>query len=130
MAVKVKIEDIGVVIAAELGTYHSDVTAGVDKASAKAARELAKRAQATAPVGHRYAFAPSFTSKQLKKSSRGSTYVTFNKAPEYRLTHLLVHGHATRDGGRTKANPFLNRAVEAVTDDYVQAVQEVIQHGG
>ena len=51
-------------------------------------------------------------------------FVWHVKAPDYRLTHLLVHGHATKTGGRTKADPFLHKALDVVLPEYEQAVKE------
>ena len=48
----------------------------------------------------------------------------------HRLTHLLVHGHATRNGGRTKANPFLKNALDAVLPEYERAVEEAVKEAG
>ena len=37
-----------------------------------------------------------------KSKLNGDTYQWYVKPPDYRLTHLLVHGHTTVDSGRTK----------------------------
>ena len=54
-------------------------------------------------------------------------YIWHVKAPDHRLTHLLVHGHATRNGGRTKADPFLQNALDTVLPEYETAVKEAVQ---
>lgn len=56
------------------------------------------------------------------------SYVWHVKAPDYRLTHLLVHGHATKDGGRTKGNPFLANALAQVLPEYERKVEEVLRN--
>lgn len=129
MAKTIKPGDIGAAIERELTLYHQDVTKKVDKLSESAAKDLVKKTKATAPVGARGSFKKNIASKQVVKGKRGSTYAWYVKAPDYRLTHLLVHGHATRDGGRTKADPFLQNAVDEVLPKYEKDVEEVLKNG-
>ncbi len=124
----VKIEDLGAAISEELTIYHRDVVEAIDAAGDKAVKALVKRTKATAPKD-RGEFRKAIAGKQLKKTSRGSTYVWYVKEPHYRLTHLLVHGHAKRDGGRTKADPFLKNALEQVLPEYEKDVEEALQNG-
>lgn len=99
---------------------------------------LVKETKATAPRGRRKGqYRKNITADYTgtKRSARGLrgqnvSAVWYVKAPDYRLTHLLVHGHATKDGGRTNANPFLQNAVDKVVPEYEQKVQEAIQNGG
>ena len=57
---------------------------------------------------------------------RATWYV---KAPHYRLTHLLVHGHAKKDGGRVQGDPFLQNALDEVLPEYERAVEEGLKNG-
>ena len=123
----IKPEKLADAIAEELTLYHSDVNEEIDKASAKAVKDLVALTKATAPVGERGSFKRNIASKQLTKSKNGSKYVWYVKPPDHRLTHLLVHGHATKDGGRTKADPFLENAVGTVLPAYEEAVKEIIK---
>jgi hypothetical protein len=125
----IKPEKLADAIAEQLTLYHSDVNEKLDKAGAKAVRDLVALTRATAPVGARGNFKRSIASKQLTKSKNGSKYVWYVKAPDHRLTHLLVHGHATKDGGRTKADPFLENALDTVLPMYEEAVKEVLKNG-
>lgn len=129
MAKGIKPSDLGEAIGQELTIYHEEIVAKLDTAAAEAAKQLVKLTKATAPKGPRKgAFRRNVASKQLKKDKNGSTYVWYVKPPDHRLTHLLVHGHATKNGGRTKANPFLENALEQVRRDYEQAVEEAVQN--
>lgn len=59
------------------------------------------------------------------KGERGWRKFTFTLANKrYRLTHLLEHGHATRDGGRTKAHPHWKPTQEAIKKKYVAEVKK------
>ena len=126
---RVTVTGLGDAIRQTLTLYHQDVNEAIDECSKNAAKDLVKKTKATAPVGYRGSFKRNISSKQLTKSLNGSTYVWYVKAPDYRLTHLLAHGHATRDGGRTRADPFLADAVEVVKKDYEESVKEALRRG-
>jgi hypothetical protein len=125
----IKPDALSKAIEQELTTYHSNVVERLDQVSSEAVKKLVKLTKATAPVGARGSFKKNITSKLLEKSNRGSKYVWFVRPPDHRLTHLLVHGHATRDGGRTKADPFLENALAQVLPEYEQEVKEAIENG-
>ena len=126
---RVSVTGLDTAIQQILTLYHQDVNEAIDECSQKAVKDLVKRTKATAPVGYRGSFKRNIASKQLKKSVNGSTYVWYVKAPDYRLTHLLAHGHAKKDGGRTRADPFLANAVDVVKKDYEEAVKEALRRG-
>ncbi len=124
----IQIKDLAAAIEQTLTVYHQDVNEAIDAASAEAVKTLVKRTKATAPV--RFGnFKKSIAGKQLRKDRNGSTYVWYVKAPNHRLTHLLVHGHAKRDGGRTKADPFLKNALDEVLPEYHKNVEEALKNG-
>lgn len=127
MAKAVKPEDLGKTLEQELTVYHKDVVDRVDLATAKAIKKLVKLTRSTAPVGARGSFRKSIAWKLLYKNSRESRYVWFVREPEHRLTHLLVHGHATKNGGRTKGSPFLENALKTVLPEYEKDVQEAVK---
>lgn len=129
MGKSIKPEDLGAAIEQELTMYHSSVVDAIDRLSKEAASELVEKTKATAPVGARGNFRRNISSKVLCKTSTGSTHVWYVKSPDYRLTHLLVHGHATKDGGRTKPNLFLENAVADVLPKYKEKVEEAIKNG-
>lgn len=122
--------DLGNAIQQELTVYHQQVTEAINAKGDEAIKDLAKRTRATAPKGERGSFKRNIASKVLAKRPNGNTYVWYVKAPDHRLTHLLVHGHATRDGGRTRANPFLANALDEVLPEYERKVEEALRNGG
>ena len=129
MAKSIKPEDLGAAIERELTLYHTTVIERINDLSKKAASKLVKLTRATAPVGERGDFKKSISSKLSRPNRNGDIYAWYVKAPNYRLTHLLVHGHATRDGGRTKADPFLHNAVNEVLPEYEKNVEEALKNG-
>ena len=129
MAKNINPADLADAIQQELTVYHQDVTEAVNQLSDKAAKDLVKKTRAKAPVGNRGSFRKNITSRISRKGRNGDTYVWFVKSPDSRLTHLLVHGHATRNGGRTKGDPFLSNALDDVLPDYEKAVEEAVKNG-
>lgn len=128
MAKSIKPSGLSAAIEQELTIYHTDVVERLAKAGDEAVKQLVKLTKSTAPVGARGSFKRNIAGKLLERSANGSKHVWYVKAPDHRLTHLLVHGHATKDGGRTKADPFLQDALATVLPDYEKAVEEAIKN--
>lgn len=124
----IKPGDLGGAISQMLTTYHEDVLEKVDAAGDTAVKALVKKTKATAPVGARRSFKKNIASKRLAKTLNSATHVWYVKAPDYRLTHLLVHGHAKAGGGRTRADPFLKNALAEVLPEYEKAVKEAVKN--
>lgn len=129
MSKGIKPDQLGVALEKELTVYHESVYEKMNTAAEKAAKELVKKTKATAPVGARGKYKRSIASKLLEKTHNAATYVWYVKAPEHRLTHLLVHGHATKDGGRTRADPFLTNALDEVLPEYEKEIEEAVKGG-
>lgn len=129
MAKSIKPQDLGAAIAQELTVYHDDLTEKINNLSKQAAKDLVKKTKTTAPVGIRGSYRKSITYRRSKKGRNGDTYEWGAKAPDYRLTHLLVNGHETRNGGRTKGDPFLHNALKEVLPEYEENVEEAIKNG-
>lgn len=113
----------------EMRLYTQEVTRQLNQCSQKTARKLAKITRSTAPKGKRGSYRASIASKRLQSNPTGDTYVWYVKGKNARLTHLLVHGHTTRNGGRTKASPFLRNALDQVVPEYEKEVERVIRNG-
>ncbi len=120
-----------------LTVYAESVNEKLRAVTTDAMKKLVKETRATAPVGRRHGqYKKHITADYsgTKKSSRGIRgnnvhAIWYVKAPDYRLTHLLVNGHATKDGGRTTADPFLQNALDKVLPEYERAVEEALQDG-
>ena len=121
-------EELSKVLAQELGVYTDGVLDRLDKLTKDSAEKLVNLTRSTAPVGARKKYAKKIACQRTEKSkTRGVAYTWYVKSPEHRLTHLLVNGHATRDGGRTKPNPFLENALNEVLPDFEREIEEVFQ---
>lgn len=113
----------------ELSIYHENVEDKLREVTRQHMTDLVKKTRATAPVGKRGTFrkniAGDFRGLKKGRTIKATWYV---KAPDYRLTHLLVHGHAKKNGGRTRANPFLHNALNEVLPAYERAVEEAVKN--
>lgn len=119
----------GDIIGPELQRYHKQITDGVNEASGRAAEKLTKKLKATAPKNTgKYARSIGHTSR-TNPATGSTTYTVGAKGKHGRLTHLLAHGHATSNGGRTKGNPFFKNAVNEVLPEYEKEVKQVIERG-
>lgn len=123
----VQINGLAAAIHDALKEYGDNVDESVDRITQQAMDDLVQKTKATAPelTG---SFRNNITSEKVL-DVRGTKYVWCVNAPDHRLTHLLVHGHATRNGGRTKKNPFLQNALKTVLTDYEKNLQEALKDG-
>lgn len=129
MAKTVSIEALGAAIEQELTIYNQDVVDGIDRETKRTMKELVKETRNTAPVGYRGKFRRDITSQVKTRNSRGCMYVWGAKAPSHRLTHLVVKGHATKNGGRARGNTFLQKALDKLLPEYLSNVEEVLRNG-
>lgn len=118
-----------------LTIYSEELNEKLREITQESMKELVRETKATAPRGkrgqYRRRIAADYTgTRRSARGIRGNTVkaIWYVKAPDYRLTHLLVHGHATKDGGRTTPDPFLQNALDKVLPEYEQKVQEAISN--
>lgn len=129
MGKKVKLEGLSAAIEQELTSYHESIVEKLDAAGDAAVKKLVKLTKATAPVGKRGSYRKNIAGRRLFKTKRASKHAWFVKAPDYRLTHLLIRPHPTPNGSQTKGDPFLKNAVDEVLPEYENAVKEAIENG-
>ena len=126
----IQIDNLTQAIDRELTLYSNNVIAGIKKVAKKSASDLVKRTKETAPVGNRSKhYRDQIASRKLEESERSITYQWYVKGSDYRLSHLLENGHATRNGGRVEGTHFISKASDPILQKYEQAVEEVIKNG-
>lgn len=112
----------------ELTTYHENILDRIRSATREGVVKLVRKTRATAPkdTGE---FSRSIAGdfRGLAKGLHTVRATWYVKAPHYRLTHLLVHGHAKAGGGRVEGDPFLADALAEVLPEYEEAVKEAVK---
>ena len=124
----ISLANLGDAIAQELTLYHEDEVEKINAAGETAVKDLVKRTKATAPK-RTGTFKKNIAWKAVNDGHGGKRYVWHVKAPDHRITHLVVHGHATATGGRAKGNSFLSDALATILPEYERAVEEAIRNG-
>ena len=92
----------------------------------KAVKKLVSLTKKSAPKASGD-FAKSLTYTTEVKTGGDKAYTWGAKDPHHRLTHLLVNGHPTVNGGRVEGDPFLDNALETVLPEYEKDVEEALK---
>jgi hypothetical protein len=119
--------DLADAIRRELEIYHEDVVEKVNAAGKEASKKLLKLTRDKAPKASGD-FAKSLAVKEIDAGNGMKKFTLHARAPKHRVFHLLVHGHAKKNGGRVPGDPFLKNAVDSVLPEYEQAVEEAIRN--
>lgn len=114
-----------------LELYGTEVSQRIDAVTEAAAKRVLERTRLAAPVGSiRRGRPPFHTSLAIQREGEQlgvASYRWYVKKPNYRLTHLLEHGHATRNGGSVAGLHFVQRALEAELPRMAAEIKEVIE---
>lgn len=120
--------ELGEAIQEQLKLYHESVIDQVNAAGEKAIKKLVSLTKKTAPV-RTGDYKKSLTYTAEENPATGDKEFTWGaKAPHHRLTHLLVKGHPTPNGGRTQSDPFLANALDTVLPEYEKDVEEALKN--
>ena len=124
----VNIDQLAAEIAKGLADYSQEVVEKVNISSEKVGKAAVKRLKQTSPK--RYGkYAKSWTMKTEPEVGQPHKRIVHVKAPHYRLTHLLEHGHAKVGGGRVEGIPHVRPAEEEVIREFAREVEEAIKRG-
>lgn len=130
MSNTIGIDELSNAISDELTLYNKNVIDKIKKQTQKSAKQLVKDTQDTAPVGRREKhYKDNIKAKKTYESSSKVEYTWYVASPDYRLSHLLEYGHASRNGGRVAGTGFIRKASDPILEDYVKKVEEAIQNG-
>ena len=128
MANTIKPSELGQALSEMLHFYHEDVTQKVDAIGEKSIKNLVELTAIKAPK-ESGSFRRAITYKKVpRRNGTGSVFIWGAAAPKHRITHLLVHGHATANGGRVAGSSFLADALNEVLPEYERQVEEVLRN--
>ena len=124
----ISVDQLAAEIAKGLAEYSQDVVEKVNVSSEKVGKAAVKQLRQTSPkkTGK---YAKSWTMSTEKEIGQPHKRIIHAKAPHYRLTHLLEHGHAKRGGGRVEGRPHIRPAEEEVIREFTREVEEAIKRG-
>lgn len=121
----IKIDQLPAAIANELiifQKYTQDELEAVQMTVADAVVDIVKREGKFEDRTGEYRKSITHT-KPTTKNHYTSTKI-WGGSKHYRLTHLLEHGHATKNGGRTRAFPHFEIGQEWIDQHYVKEMED------
>lgn len=126
MANKISIDDLSKAIRKSVEVYSKETSKKIHKATKKTMRKFVKISREKAPkdTGSFSTHISSTIEQNIFGDSKGIWYV---KDPDYRLTHLLEHGHQLRNGGRVEGTHFVQKSLDEITDDYLKDLEEAVK---
>jgi len=124
----ISIDQLAAEIAKGLAEYSQDVVEKVNVSSEKVGKAAVKQLKQTSPKKSGK-YAKSWTVKTEPEVGQPHKRIVYVKAPHYRLTHLLEHGHAKAGGGRVEGKPHIRPAEEMVIKEFMAEVEEAIKRG-
>ena len=127
MGTRTSVGNLTAEVMKQLNDYSELTTEGMKKAVNNAGKTVRKEIQAGAPVkSGRYK--KSWTVKKTDESST-KLEVTVHSRDRYQLAHLLEHGHAKRNGGRTRAITHIAPAEELGIEQLERDIERCIKDG-
>ena len=127
MGTRTSVGNLAAEVMKQLNDYAELTTEGMKKAVNDAGKTVRKEIQAGAPVkSGRYK--KSWTVKKTDESST-KMEVTVHSRDRYQLAHLLEHGHAKRNGGRTRAITHIAPAEELGIEQLERDIERCIKDG-
>lgn len=129
MSKTTKPENLQKVLSDYLENYVEDITEDVEDTTDTLTKEAVQELKQTSPKrqGSRDKPYHKGWTRQKGKENRGRYTVKIHNKTNYQLTHLLEFGHATRNGGRTKAIPHIRPLEQKYNKLYEKRITTVIK---
>ncbi|AJD92031.1 prophage pi2 protein 37 [Jeotgalibacillus malaysiensis] len=114
------IGDLAKEISRTLSAYTDEVKEGIEKAADIVATDGVAQLKSRGPYRE-----GDYRRGWAKKKTKDG-YVVYNKT-NYQLTHLLEHGHATRNGGRVAGRPHIRPVEEDMIREFERMIEKVVR---
>ena len=129
MSKTIKPDELSKAVMDYLENYREDIQEDVEECTDKVTKEARDELKQTSPRSKRKRddkYYKGWSVKLQKKHKLKYQKVVWNKT-NYQLTHLLEFGHATRNGGRTKAIPHIRPVEEKYNQKFVDLLEKKIK---
>ncbi len=108
-----------------LESCSDDISEIVEQEANQVGKEAVNELKQNSPRGIRKRYAKGWSLKKDKKGKSRYSVKVHNKT-DYQLTHLIENSHATRNGGRTKANPHIRPVEEKYSKEFEERLKRRI----
>lgn len=127
---KVSLDSLDEEIKKELENFNVEVVRATNESIKEAAREATKTLKKGGPYKNRTGkYARDWTTGQRERSKsviEVQGYTVYNKE-NYQLTHLLEHGHQSRNGGRVKEFAHIAPVNEQIGEMIVSKIESKLR---
>lgn len=127
---KVSLDNLDEEIKKELENFNVEVVRATNESIKEAAREATRTLKKGGPYKNRTGkYARDWTTGQREKNKsviEVQGYTVYNKK-NYQLTHLLEHGHQSRNGGRVKEFAHIAPVNEQIGEKIVSKIESKLR---
>lgn len=130
MAQSVPVNDFANAVNEILAEYSEIVDADVKTIVREVSKQAAKEVRSnisTSGIKGTGAYRKSIRQRATDEGARKTSAVIYAASPHYRLTHLLEYGHATVNGGRTRAFPHWAEAERNAVSAVERKLREALE---